>query len=209
MTHLNRLTVRRIAIVILILFFTACRSSAPVNFYTLNSSEKPSTAPEKIESLPHLTIGIGTVALPDYLDRPQIVTLTAPHRLNLSEFNRWAGPLKEEITQVLIENLSTLLGTAQVVEFPWDPSEMPQFRVDLFFRHFEGSPGNTFRMEGSWRLSGSGLKGPVMRNEFSQTVKITGMAYEALAVAGNQALWKLSQEIDAKIRAATAVSSRK
>jgi uncharacterized lipoprotein YmbA len=65
-----------------------------------------------------MTIGIGPVTLPKYLDRPQIVTFTSPYALNVVEFDRWAEPLESTFVRVLAENLALLLPRAHVVVSP-------------------------------------------------------------------------------------------
>ncbi|GAB6190600.1 PqiC family protein [Desulfocastanea catecholica] len=51
------------------------------------------------------------VEIPDYLNRPEIMTRKGRNTVELAEFNRWAGSFKESITAVLAENLGLLLGS--------------------------------------------------------------------------------------------------
>jgi hypothetical protein len=185
----------------LIFFFllTGCFFKSPqVAFYTLNS-QTFGGAPENVSRLKDITIGVGSVDIPEYLDRPQIVTLKGPHRLHLAEFHRWAGRLKNEITKVMVKNVSVLLGTNRVVSFPWDHSEIPQFRVDITFNHFEGTLGETLRMQGIWHLSGDDLKGAPLYEQFDQTIPLSGPSYEDIAAASSKGLWNLSQVISKAI----------
>ena len=62
------------------------------------------------------TIGVFPVAMPDYLDRPQVVTRVSENEIKLDEFNRWAEPLKENFYTVLVENLSTLLSNEKIIK---------------------------------------------------------------------------------------------
>ena len=182
-----------------LLLLTACINSPQVNFYTLNSQISGPNPPKRTSELKALTIGIGSVHIPEYLDRPQIVTFEGPYRLHLSEFHRWAGRLENDIIQVMVENLSQLLGTTRVVSFPWGQSEAPQYRVDLIFNHFEGTLGKRFRFQGVWRLSGNGIKEGSLERPFDQTIVIAGTDYEDLAAASSQGLWDLSQTISEAI----------
>ena len=195
----------------LVLFFllSACFKSPHVEFYTLNSNTFAGKALENVSKLKDITVGIGSVDIPEYLDRPQIVTLKGPHQLHLAEFHRWAGRLDTEITKVMKKNLSILLGTSRVVSFPWDPSEKPEFRVDLTFNHFEGTLGKALRIQGVWRLSGKGLKGAPLYQQFDQTITISGPNYEDLAVAYSKGLWDLSQVISKVISNNIRISTKK
>src|SRR5262245_19194049 len=41
-----------------------------------------------------VSIGVGPVIMPGYLDRTQIVTRSGPDRVKLASFHRWAEPLE-------------------------------------------------------------------------------------------------------------------
>ncbi len=56
-----------------------------------------------------ISIGLGPVTLPEYLDRPQIVTRTDRNTVLLAEFDRWAEPLSGNVSRTLAENLTYLL----------------------------------------------------------------------------------------------------
>ena len=58
-----------------------------------------------------ISLGVGPVRLPGYLDRREIVTRVAQSRFDVSENDRWAEPLDENFTHVLAQNLSVLLGS--------------------------------------------------------------------------------------------------
>jgi uncharacterized lipoprotein YmbA len=207
MMHLKTIKILWYGNLAFFFLLTACFKSPQVAFYTLNSQTFSGKALKNISELKDISIGIGSVDIPEYLDRPQIVTLKGPHRLHLAEFHRWAGRLNNEITQVMKKNLSTLLGTNRVVSFPWDQSETPEFRVDLTFNHFEGTLGKALRIQGVWRLSGKGLKGAPLYRRFDQTVAISGPDYEDLTVACSKGLWDLSQVISKVISGNMMISS--
>ncbi|MEJ2613247.1 MAG: hypothetical protein P8179_25170 [Candidatus Thiodiazotropha sp.] len=71
--------------------------------------------------------------------------------------------------------------------------------MDLKFNHFEGTLGKTLRMQGVWHLSGDGLKGAPLYEQFDQTIALSGPNYEDLAEACSQGLWDLSQVISKTI----------
>jgi uncharacterized lipoprotein YmbA len=56
------------------------------------------------------TVAVRTVAVPAAVDRPQFVVRAGDARVNLDEFNRWAGPLRDEIARVVAGNLAAELG---------------------------------------------------------------------------------------------------
>ena len=96
----------------LVVCLSACAGkSASSKFYVLSPLPQ-----SKLSAAEGTTIGVFPVAMPDYLDRPQIVTRVSENEIKLDEFSRWAEPLKENFYSVLVENLSTLLNTAKIIK---------------------------------------------------------------------------------------------
>ncbi len=62
-----------------------------------------------------LVLGLGPIRFPDYLDRTDIVTRMGANRLLISQNDHWAEPLRNNFARVLAHNLSSLLGTQQIV----------------------------------------------------------------------------------------------
>ena len=107
-----------LSLVILIPVCGCLGRSQPTRFYLLQSiagipAEK--TAEGKSDGL---RIGVGPLTIPEYVDRPQIVTLVGPHELDLADLDQWAEPLKESVPRVLGENLSILLSTQHIYLYP-------------------------------------------------------------------------------------------
>ena len=101
-------------LLVLIGFGAGCFGTTPASrFYVLS----PMAAPDKKLPVDEL-VGVFPVRLPEYLDHPQIITRVSPNELRKSEFDRWAEPLKENFTRVLVENLLSLLGSDKVLSMP-------------------------------------------------------------------------------------------
>ena len=97
-------------------------------------------------------VAVMPVRLPGHLDRPQIVTWTAPGELRIDEFLRWGEPLDTGFTRTLAENLATLLPEHLVVRSPWRSSAVPRCRVATELRVFGLQPNGEVRLEGRWTL---------------------------------------------------------
>src|SRR3546814_5086338 len=96
---------------LVLLFVTGCAGSLPTRHYLLESMA-PTTVDETEEDA---VIAVAPVTLPAYLDRPDIVTRSTDNRLELADFDEWAEPLDDNITQVHAENLGHPLRTERDV----------------------------------------------------------------------------------------------
>src|SRR5215831_20400858 len=81
-------------------------STPPTQFYLMPPLTSPDTAPPASAGWRDLTLGVGPVTVPPYLDRSQIVTRTSRAKLTLADFDQWAGPLADTIARVLSEDLA-------------------------------------------------------------------------------------------------------
>lgn len=139
--------------VLLLVWLTGCAApSPPSRFYRLESTAPSTAMPQPqvpSESLP--LIGVGPVRLANYLDRPQLVERSSPHRLKMHEFDRWAGTLQENTLQVLSEVMQRELSVAQVIGYPWHSSVRPDYEVAVTIIRFERL-GERLRLEARWTL---------------------------------------------------------
>ena len=128
---------------ILTVFIAACRgATSPVEFYTLNSVIETPTTAQFAGADQDLAIGVGPMVIPKTIARPQIVTRTGPNRLEVDEFHRWAGSLREDFMRALTANLAVLLKTDQVTAYPWEDYFRPVYRIFLDVHRFDGELGN-------------------------------------------------------------------
>lgn len=158
----------------------------PSRFYLLRALEAP---PERTDGP---GIGVGPVRLAGYLDRPQIVRRRGSYALQLAEFDRWAEPLGESITRVVMANLAAALGTDRVQRHPWRDSRAVDLEVQLDVLRFDGPPEGPVELEVLWRLrtpAGTRLNISRLREP------LEGSGYEAQADAMSRALQRLCREI--------------
>ena len=150
---------------------------------------------ETTASSENLTIGLGPIGVPDYLDRPQIVTRLSRNQLELAELDKWALPLKENISDVLAQNLSYLIPTDQVIPHPWGRSVTLDYQVTVNIIRFEATTDGRSELIAWWQVLGSDGKTVLMHKQssFSETTK--GTQHAAKVSAKNRALENLSREI--------------
>jgi uncharacterized protein len=174
-----------------------CASTQPARFYVLSALPGGEIASPVAAAERDLTVGIGPVTLPKYLDRPQIVTYTSPYALNVAEFDRWAEPLQSTFVHVLPENLALLIPTASPVMFPWPGLTPIDYQVTVEVSHFSGQLGGESSLIAGWSLFSEERKEALMswRSRFRAPAGAPG--YEAMVATMSQTVADLSREIAA------------
>ena len=145
------------------------------------------------------SINVAPVEIPDYLDRPQIVTRDGRNGVVLAEFDRWAGSLGENISAVLAEDLALLLGTDRVVVNPGAPFEKADYSVVTRVLRLDCLPGDHVLLKAQWTV----FSGPGRKNAATHVSNITerlkDRQYNTMVVAINQAIGQVSREIAREI----------
>jgi uncharacterized lipoprotein YmbA len=145
-------SVRLLAVALLVAGGSSCVSlkrTAEARFFVLRPLVGPSTA---APPSPAYLVGVRPVAIPGYIDRPQIVTWTGPGELRIDEFVRWGEPLDEGVTRTLVEDLLALLPEAQVIREPYPESVKPCCRVSVTLSAFGPQTGGLVRLDARWAL---------------------------------------------------------
>ncbi len=181
-------------VLIFLMVLVACSTSKPAKFYTLNSLAQ-STTENTPPSGRTVTVGIGPVTIPDYLDRPQIVTRTSQNELNISEFNRWAGSLDTNVTRVLVENLSALLSPESISVTQWERAGTVDYRIAVDVIRLDAMPDGTVLLKAQWAIQAKPGTLALTARESSFSERIDGESYNARVAAMSRALADLSQEI--------------
>ncbi len=201
MRNLQNFSAPCLVICLLALMAAGCRSSTPpVEFYTLASLPIMEMESHEQSAVRDITIGIGPVQLPQFLNRPQIVIRSGPNRLTVSEFHRWAGYFDQDFLRVLAQDISILLPTNRVIEFPWEDRADPDFRIEFNVQQFDGQPGNFVLLNTVWTIKERKGKKALYAKRSIIRQPVSGNDYDALVAAHSQALAVLSREIAAAIK---------
>jgi uncharacterized lipoprotein YmbA len=176
-----------------------CTTTPPPTFYQL---EEPAST--QLSGLNRgIAIGIGPVNMAAYLDRPQIVTRAAAHKLQLSEANVWAEPLKESITRIIGVNLSNMLQTTRVFKYPLrNRAILLAYRISLDIPRFDGKLGGDVQLVARWTLYKDRGEKALLTRVSVINEATGGDGYERLISAQNRALQALSREIANAIKEA-------
>ena len=169
-------------------------------FYVLNSVYSSKAATETETAKNDWAIGVGPVELPEYVNRPQIVTRTSRNELEVAEFARWGEPLEENFSRVLAENISVMLSTDRVIVYPWNRTAAIDYQVIVAVTRFDGAVGGDVSMRARWTVLGDRGEKILTRRNSSLSARADAKTYEALVAAQSQMVADLSSEIAEEIK---------
>jgi len=110
-------TARSITLCVLVsLLVAACGSSPPVRYFALS----PMDSVQRQDPDDAVTLGLGPLRLPEYLNRSQLVTRGGGSELEVDEFNRWAEPLTLALHRVVSADVDNMMDGVIVIAFPWE-----------------------------------------------------------------------------------------
>lgn len=197
----RRIVIWLLVVAMTVLLTAGCGTTPPTRFYQLTPQIPPQEGAGQQQRLPGLKVGVGPVRLADYLGRPQIVTREKENVLRLDEFDRWGGTLETNITWVMAENLSSLLGTDSVISFPWERAIVPDYQIAIDVRRLDTTMGGAqVDLVALWQILDTEGRSvlSISRSELSEPIDGAGVA--ALVAAQSRVLGRMSVDIAAAIR---------
>jgi uncharacterized lipoprotein YmbA len=180
----------------LLLLVAACSQTPPTQFYTLSSMQLPASD----VGGPNTVVGVGPVTLPEYLDRPQIVTRESGNRVMLADFSVWVEPVNGMFMRVLVENLSLLLATDNVIALPQRRPMRLDYQVEVDVTRFDADLSGRALLDARWRVFGR--DGERLIGEGRSTIVVPAAepgTYEAIVAALSKALGQMSAAIASAI----------
>lgn len=199
-----------VAISVAFLVLLGCARSQTPNYYLLNpvSTSAAESAASCAAQPPGPTVGVGPVKVPEYLDRPQMVTRSSDTSLRFSEYDRWAEPLGKNLARVVADDLSAMLPSENVCVFPWTKSMQVRYQVTLDVVQLEQTPDGKVTLDARWNIMGDeGSKLLVMKRS-RLVLPVESSGFDAIAAAESRAVEGLSREIADSIRSLGSVESR-
>ncbi len=129
-----------------------CARGAQERFYTLADSMSDGTADAPIRND---FVEILPVALPELLDRPQVVLYDEAGRVRILEEERWAATLKSEIRRSIGEKVRHRLGMVDLYYMPApleEPVKGKTYRITVSVESFKVVPGHGTTMQAVWTV---------------------------------------------------------
>ena len=107
MNMINRVVLFILLITMVVV--SSCGSTKPARFYLLTPVSQQDAEQSGLSGKPEITIGIGTMNVPEYLERPQIMTHITENEVQFSEYDNLTADQK--LWCALCDDAETL-GTA-------------------------------------------------------------------------------------------------
>jgi uncharacterized lipoprotein YmbA len=178
-----------------------CAVSDTTRYYALGMRE-PSGEAKRPASGSGLTIGVGPVTVPGYLDRPQLVTRDGAGELEIWPYHRWAEALDTGIASALAEALSARSGNDRIAVFPWRGpfARALDYQVVVAIARFEGSRERAVTLDARWGVvTRDGREVAFKRTTLTEPIGGTG--FPALVAAMNRSVGRLAAEVADAIQA--------
>lgn len=181
-------------LLVAVALFAGCGARPETRLYLLSAlaPDAPSAGGEGQA----MVIGLGPVTLPDYLDRPQIISRVSANRLAVADSHRWAEPLAVNVVRVLAENLASQLHPSRILAYPWPRSEAPGYQVRVEVLRFDAGPDDAVHLIANWSVNG--MEAAPRRADI--TVAAPAHNFEAMVRSESEALFRLSREITEELR---------
>jgi len=193
-------------IVCVISALPGCGSSPKQTYYTLSADAVVNGAiPASGESA--YSIAVGSITLPEVVDRPQFVLRAGPNEVTFVELHRWAGPLKSEIPRIVADNLAADLNVKRVTAYPQNAVENADYRVLIDIQRFDSTLGESVTIDALWTVKRTS-DGALRTGRSTARESSSGGTYEAVVAAHSRALATISREIAEAIRFISATTQR-
>jgi uncharacterized protein len=205
---------RQTILFVAILFVSAallqgCGSTPPVRYYTLSSVGSNGPVSRSVsDGSAQYVLGVGPVDIPDYLERPHIVARNGENETVMAEYDRWAGSLKQDISRVLVEDLSSYLQPASSV-LSWKRNIPTDYRVAVEITRLDIVPGRAVVTGAHWAVFVKDQKAPRSLQSKRFTELLTSSDFSAIASAVSKTISQLSEEIATDVKTVAHRETRK
>ena len=193
----------------MLMLVAACASTRPSTFYTLTAIPEAAGRAGDIAG-GRISVGLGPVMFPQFLDRPQIVTRDGTNQLEVNEFHRWGGAIQDDFLRVWGENLAILLSSSRVTLFPSESRAPLDYRVPAEVLGFEGRAEGAAVLKVRWSVMDDRERRNVIAREDAYRCPIRGVSpggadltaaanarYTAVVAAMSQCLGDFSRDVAA------------
>ncbi len=179
-----------------VLLLSACGTTPSSSHYRLTAQQ---TLPSVSEGP---SLGVGPVNIPEYLNRDGMVRSDGTNSITVAGSERWAEPLEDGITRVVILNLAGLLETQDICRFPWHPDRAPETGIKLNVLTLDTEKSRAVLIA-EWLVYRVDVAQPVARRltQYEEPMLSADSTGSDIAAAYSKLLLELSRDIASEVRA--------
>lgn len=167
----------------------------PTRFFVLNSLHSTENETKPVTDLKEAIVVIGPITLTQVLDRPQIIIRQSDNEIRVSDLDRWAEPLHENLSRVIADNLSILLAKGRVIRFPPSSSIPFEYQVLIEVTRFDGKPGDAVILRARWAILGDNGETVLLKQESVLNEPTGGDTIAAMVSAQSRLVAQFSHDI--------------
>jgi uncharacterized lipoprotein YmbA len=172
----------------------------PSKYYVLNSLYSHDETPQPVADLSDIGILVGPIRIAMYLDRSDVIIRNTHNEIEIADFASWAGPLPENFSRILAENLSLWLNTKKVAMFPGSKLPIYDYNVSMNVTRFDGRPGDSAQLRARWVILGKKRKTLLFKEHTVLNQPTENDSIEALVAAQSRLVADFSREIAEAIK---------
>jgi uncharacterized lipoprotein YmbA len=172
----------------------------PTSNYVLNSLFSEEKRPQPVADLNDTGILVGPIRMAKYLDRSDVVIRNSQNEIEIAEFSTWAGPLQENFSRVLSENLSLWLNTKKVAIFPGSKLQFFTYNVTVNVTRFDGRPGDKAYLRARWVILDQKRKNMLFNEHTVLSAPTENDSIESMVASQSRLLADFSLEIAKAIK---------
>ena len=147
-----------------------------------------------------LSVGVGPVSLPGYVDRAELVFQSGPNEFQVPANAHWTSGLKENVSRVLAADLGQRLHSGNVLSFPWNPGAKLRYQIAVDVRLFHAISGEGAVLDVSWRVLSSDGSSLIRRGNSVFHEPIVGDGFGAVVTAEDHLLAQLADAMASSLQ---------
>lgn len=169
---------------------TACLGNSPkASFFLLEPQIGPQTESPVTADW---ALAVAPVKIPPYLQRSQLVTALGQNGYRLDEMNRWAESLDDNITRVMLQDLTGLLA-ADVVPAASRRGKQALYQLSVTVLEFHIDPQGRANLSAQWQIIRGGEAVLSRQTSYRQPAETDDVAMQVQAL--NRCLAQLERDI--------------
>jgi hypothetical protein len=123
------------------------------------------------------------------------VTRDNQFKISMADFSWWAGDLSENMTLLIVTQLSQQLQSNRVVTSPWSSYRKIDYQVKTRLERFDGELGGEVVLRGLWSLlDGDGTK-ELRRQVFEFKTNTVDLTYQEMVAAMSRLTVQLGEQL--------------